>query len=218
MKTYQPTEWKNLLDHATVTEEYFKPANQDAFIKQMILIFYPLVKGVKQVRAEQCYSTMCVTGHEVYSNKLKAPTETMWKMKEDGARLSLEDYLSGEGLERGELRKKKHRADRMSFKWPYVSDFGGDVECVSCNSPIEFNWIFKKGDWIVTCPNCGWKKVFRKAWIDKNYLTNKRIAAKYNSEMRPFSSREDTYYFYFEIKSLLVPEEGESPPMSYCVN
>lgn len=210
MKQYAPSDWKKLLDHVTVTE-WVRPQHMDAFLKQMLLGFYPVIKGKSQAKYEQAAATMAVTGHEVYLRNLKAPSQQMEEEKREQAKLSMEDFLGQQlGLESGLIRKAKARAYRDSFKWPYqISDFGDAPTCVNCHAAAEFTWKAYRGDWIVRCVNCGWKKTFHKAWIDRQYLKAQRDITRCNSETRRFSSSEDSFNFYFSVVNLLVPEESD---------
>lgn len=220
VKEYKVAEWPKLLDHAYIaTEEWVRPANMDAYLQQMVLVFYPLTEGKREAMAEQCGATIAVTGRELRMAKLKLPSPAMFKEKQEQAKLALRDFLGVQsGLDRGVLRKPKRLAYRDAFKWPYQgSDFGDPAECTKCSGPTEFAWKVRRGDWTVRCGHCGWKKVFRKTWIDKQYMNDKKEADRANAKVRPYASSEDTNYFYMKLKALYVPTDPHDAPLQVVV-
>lgn len=220
VKQYLPSEWEKLLEHAFLTDEWIQPQNQDAYMKQLLLVFYPLTAGKTEALAEQCAATLCVSGYEVAEAKLKHPSEAMWKEKLGQAKLALRDFLGeSAGLSRGVLRKDKRIAHRDAFKWAYQSsDFGDPAYCSNCHSYSDFSWNNRRGDWTVKCDQCGWKKVFRKSWIDKQYRQSKQEADRENAKVRPYASKEDDYYFYMKLKALYVPIDPHNGPTQVVVN
>lgn len=156
VKEYQPSEWRKLLDRVFLTDEWICPMNQDVFLKQLILVFYPLSVDKNEAPAEQCCSTLVVTGYELARNKLKKPSDLMTSEKLEQAKLALKDFIGESlGLNSGTLRKAKQIADKNAFKWPYQNnDFGDSVYCVNCNSITEYLWQNRQGNWTVKCTLC----------------------------------------------------------------
>lgn len=212
MKTYNPSDWKQLLNHAVLSGDWLRPANQDAWIKQLRLDFYPLVKGKKTARVEQCASVLVVSGHELVASKLKAPNHRIEREKQDEAQAAMEMFLEHDlGLGSGTIRKDKFLPNRMSFQYPYqTSDFGDPAECQNGHS-TEFKWKNIRGDLKVSCTVCGWNKTFRKSWIDQEYRKDIKECDEKNSKLRRFSATEDKYKFYMPVEKLFVLDSDKCP-------
>ncbi len=207
------SQWERLLDHTVLTPEWVSPANQDAVLRQLVLLFYPVIVGSTVAMAEQAYAAIAVSGYELRKMNLAKPSEAMLEEKTAQAKLALRDLLASVGLDRGVLQKNKRRAHKDSFKWPYQSsEFGGAPDCDSCGRPSAFRWHCYRGDWTVRCSVCGHKDIFRKARIDKTYLDKKREAQRENTKVRPFASSEDDLYFYMKLRALYVPVDPHNSP------
>ncbi len=213
VKEYQPSEWERLLDHTYLTSEWVRPMNQDVWCRHLILAFYPLVVGKTAARIEQAAATLTISTDEVMQRELKEPSQAVLEEKRAQATEALRDLLAGAGLGRGVLGRAKHIAHRDAFKRAYqTSAFGDPSECDRCGSPSELIWRHYRGDWTVRCATCGWKKVFRRAWIDKTYRQARREAERENAKIRPFASSEDARFFYMKLKALYVPVDPHNAP------
>lgn len=212
MARYEPSEWAKIIDHARPSGDWYQPANQDVFVKQLRVIFYPLIKGKALAMAEQAAATGCVIGYAVYGKGLKKPDSEMEKAAIENARMAMELFLE-ENLSSGTLKKEKSIPERMAFQWPYMASDFADTECKNCGRLASYRWKRLRGDWKVSCKYCGWKNIFRKSWIDREFLKSKRRAQAANAKIRPFSTEEDRYSFYMPIERFYVPEDGGN---GYC--